>query len=94
MALANRLKTADNLPVLSTEAVQPSSHPTFGLKPLFLSDGAACRQAGRLLIFIPLVISYSLGEFHSRPQRWRSRISRSTEARWRDYSHPAVDDRV
>ena len=55
MALANRLKTADNLPVLSTEAVQPSSRPTFGLKPLFVRRGGL-RAGWRLLIFVILVI--------------------------------------
>jgi hypothetical protein len=55
MTIANRLKTADNLPVLAAEASQPSSLPTFGLKPLFVGpDGL--RAGWRLLIFVTLVV--------------------------------------
>ncbi len=38
MTLANPLKAAENLPVLSTESFQPSSHPAFALKPIFVGS--------------------------------------------------------
>jgi membrane protease YdiL (CAAX protease family) len=55
MIYANRPKAADDVPLLSTEAFQPSSCPTFGLKPLFVGPGGL-RATWRLLIFVALVV--------------------------------------
>src|SRR5271167_1804653 len=61
MTFANRLKTAENLPVLSTEALQPSFSLTFGLKPIFTGPNGL-RAGWRLLIFVTLVVIL-LGSF-------------------------------
>ena len=53
MTFANPLKAAENLPVLSTEAFPPSSHPRFGLKPMFIGPNGL-RAGWRLLMFIAL----------------------------------------
>ena len=53
MAFANRLKTAENLPVLSTEAFQPSSPLTLALKPIFVGPNGL-RAGWRLLMFLAL----------------------------------------
>ena len=53
MTIANRLKTAENLPVVSSESSQPSSHPTFGLKKL-LAGPNGLRAGWRVLMFIAL----------------------------------------
>src|SRR5271167_745774 len=53
MTFENQLKSAENLPVLSTEAVQPSSRPTFGLKPIFVGPNGL-RAGWRLLMFLAL----------------------------------------
>jgi membrane protease YdiL (CAAX protease family) len=53
MTFANRLKAADNLPVLSTETFQPSSHPTFGVKLIFVGPNGL-RAGWRVLMFITL----------------------------------------
>jgi membrane protease YdiL (CAAX protease family) len=50
MIFANRLKAAENLPVFSTQSFQPSSHPTFGLKPIFVGPNGL-RAGWRLLTF-------------------------------------------
>ena len=53
MTIANRLKGAEDLPVLSTEAFQPNSRLTFGLKPIFVGPNGL--PAGwRLLMFLAL----------------------------------------
>jgi len=61
MTFANRLKATENLPVLSTEAFQPSSRVTFGLKPIFAGPNGL-RVGWRLLIFVTLVVTL-LGSF-------------------------------
>lgn len=53
MTIANRPKTAENRPVVSTESFQPSSHPTFGLKKLFVGPNGL-RAGWRVLMFIAL----------------------------------------
>jgi membrane protease YdiL (CAAX protease family) len=54
MTIANPVKVAENLPVLSTESFQPSSHPRFGLKQVFVGpDGL--RAGWRVLMFITLL---------------------------------------
>jgi uncharacterized protein len=53
MAFANRLKTAENLPVLSTEAFQLSSPLTLTLKPIFVGPNGL-RAGWRLLMFLAL----------------------------------------
>jgi uncharacterized protein len=53
MAFANRLKTAENLPVLSTEAFPPSSPLTSALKPIFVGPNGL-RAGWRLLLFLAL----------------------------------------
>src|SRR5271167_2526595 len=53
MTFASRLKAAENLPVLSTEAFQPSSRLTFGLKPIFVGPNGL-RAGWRLLMFLAL----------------------------------------
>jgi membrane protease YdiL (CAAX protease family) len=53
MAFANRLKTAENLPVLSTEAFQSSSPLTLALKPIFVGPNGL-RAGWRLLMFLAL----------------------------------------
>src|ERR1700689_517973 len=53
MAFANRLKTAENLPVLSTEAFQSSSPLTLALKPIFVGPHGV-RAGWRLLMFLAL----------------------------------------
>jgi hypothetical protein len=54
MTFANRLKAAENLPVLSNESFQPSSHPTFGLKQIFVGPNGV-RAGWRVLMFIALL---------------------------------------
>jgi len=54
MTFANRLESAENLPVSSTEALQPRSRFTAGLKPIFLGPNGL-RTGWRLLIFVSLV---------------------------------------
>jgi membrane protease YdiL (CAAX protease family) len=53
MTVANRLKAADNLPILSKEAFQPSSRLTFGLKSIFVGPNGL-RAGWRVLMFIAL----------------------------------------
>ena len=53
MTIANRLKAAENLPVLSTDAFQPSPRLTFGLKPIFVGPNGL-RAGWRLLMFLAL----------------------------------------
>jgi len=53
MTFANPVKAAENLPVLSTKSFQPSSHPTFGLKSIFVGPNGL-RAGWRVLIFIAL----------------------------------------
>ena len=53
MTFANRLKVAENLPVLSTEAFPPSPRLTFGLKPIFVGPHDL-RAGWRLLMFLAL----------------------------------------
>src|ERR1700734_3373160 len=53
MAFANRLKTAENLPVLSTEAFQSSSPLTLALLPIFVGPNGL-RAGWRLLMFLAL----------------------------------------
>src|SRR5208283_2582603 len=53
MTSANRLKAAENLPVLSTKAFQPSSRFTFGWKPIFVGPNGL-RTGWRLLMFLAL----------------------------------------
>jgi len=47
MTITNRLKAAENLPVLSPEAFRPSSRLTFGLKPIFVGPNGL-RAGSRL----------------------------------------------
>src|SRR5271170_502196 len=55
MTFTNPPKAAENAPQLSTEPFQKHSHPTSGLKAVFV--GANGLRAGwRLLIFVPLVV--------------------------------------
>src|SRR3984957_13171836 len=61
MTFANSVKAAESLPVLSTEFFQPSSHPTFGLKQIFVGSNGL-RAGWRILMFIAL-ISVLLGGF-------------------------------
>jgi membrane protease YdiL (CAAX protease family) len=61
MAFANRFKTADNLPVLSTEGFQPSSRLIPGLKPIFVGPNGL-RAGWRLLMFLAL-FSVLFGSF-------------------------------
>jgi len=51
MTFANRLKTAENLPVLSADAFQPSSRLTFALKPIVVGPNGL-RAGWRLLMFL------------------------------------------
>lgn len=53
MTLANPVKAAENLPALSTESFQASSHPTFGLKQIFAGPNGL-RAGWRVLMFIAL----------------------------------------
>jgi len=53
MAFANPVKSAENLPVVSTESFQPSSHRTFGLKKIFVGPNGV-RAGWRVLMFIAL----------------------------------------
>ena len=52
MTFVNRLKTAENLPV-SSESLQPSSHPALGLKKIFVGSNGL-RPGWRLLMFLAL----------------------------------------
>jgi membrane protease YdiL (CAAX protease family) len=61
MIFANPVKTAESLPVLSTESFQPSSRPTFGLKQIFVGPNSL-RAGWRILMFITLV-AVLLGSF-------------------------------
>lgn len=54
MTFANPVKAAESLPVLSTESFEPSSHPTFGLKQIFVGPNGL-RAGWRILMFITLV---------------------------------------
>jgi membrane protease YdiL (CAAX protease family) len=53
MTIANQLKSAENLPVLSTEAFPPSSRLTFGLESVFVGPNGL-RAGWRLLMFLAL----------------------------------------
>jgi membrane protease YdiL (CAAX protease family) len=53
MTIANRLKAAENLPVLSTEAFPPSPRLTFGLRSIFFGRNGL-RAGWRLLMFLAL----------------------------------------
>jgi uncharacterized protein len=55
MTFANRLKEAENLPVLSTDTFQPSSRFTSGLQSIFVGPDRL-RAGWRLLIFVTLVV--------------------------------------
>lgn len=54
MAFANRLKAAEDTPLLSTGPIQPSSRPTSGLKSIFAGHNGL-RAGWRLLIFLALL---------------------------------------
>jgi membrane protease YdiL (CAAX protease family) len=54
MTFANRLKAAEDTPLLSTGPFQLSSHPTSGLKPIFAGPNGL-RAGWRLLIFLALL---------------------------------------
>jgi membrane protease YdiL (CAAX protease family) len=53
MTFANQLKSAENLPVLSTEASSPSPRLASGLKPIFVGPHGL-RAGWRLLMFLAL----------------------------------------
>ena len=53
MTIANQHKAAENLPVLSTDAFQPSTRPAFGLKAIFVGPNGL-RAGWRLLMFVAL----------------------------------------
>ena len=53
MTFANRLKAAENLPVLSTKTFPSSSRLTFGLKPVFVGPNGL-RAGWRMLMFLAL----------------------------------------
>jgi membrane protease YdiL (CAAX protease family) len=53
MTIANRLNTAENLPVLSTDAFQPGSRFTFALKRIFVGPNGV-RAGWRVLMFLAL----------------------------------------
>ena len=53
MTIANQVKAAENLPVLSTDAFQPSPRLTSGLKPIFVGPNGL-RAGWRLLMFLAL----------------------------------------
>jgi uncharacterized protein len=53
MTIANQLKSAENLPVLSTEAFPPSPRLTSGLTPIFVGPHGL-RAGSRLLMFLAL----------------------------------------
>jgi uncharacterized protein len=55
MTFANERKAAENSPVLSTEAFQPSSRRAFGLKSIFVGPNGL-RAGWRSLIFVTLVV--------------------------------------
>lgn len=61
MTLASPLKAAENSPVLSTGSPHPSSHPTFGLKSIFVGANGV-RTGWRMLMFIA-VFSILFGSF-------------------------------
>ena len=81
MTIANQLKSAENLPVLSTEASQPSSRPTFGLKPIFVGPNGL-RAGWRLLMFLALLAFYLEASFSSEQAAlkafWRSTGTKAT----------------
>ncbi len=54
MTLANPVKAAENLPVLSTESFQPIPQPTFGLKQIFVAPNGL-RSGWRVFMFITLL---------------------------------------
>lgn len=61
MTSANPLKAADNLPLPSTGASRPSSHPAFGLKSTFVGPNGF-RAGWRVLMFVAL-FSILFGSF-------------------------------
>jgi membrane protease YdiL (CAAX protease family) len=61
MTFANPVKAAENVPALSTESFQPSSHAPFGLKQIFVGPNGL-RAGWRVLMFIALVAAL-LGGF-------------------------------
>ncbi|MGD0215107.1 MAG: CPBP family intramembrane glutamic endopeptidase [Terriglobales bacterium] len=61
MTIANQLKAAENVPVLSTESYQPSPRLTFGLRPIFIGPNGL-RAGWRLLTFLAL-FAVLLGSF-------------------------------
>ena len=54
MTMANPVKAAENLTILSTESFQPSFHPSFGLKQIFVGSNGL-RAGWRVLMFITLL---------------------------------------
>src|SRR5215831_13678309 len=60
MAFENRLKAAEDTPSLSTGPIQPSSHPSSGLKSIFVGRNGL-RAGWRLLIFTAGLIVAFLG---------------------------------
>jgi uncharacterized protein len=54
MTLANQLKFSADTPLLATEPSQPGSHPTSGLKLIFVGPNGL-RAGWRLLIYVVLV---------------------------------------
>lgn len=60
MAFENRLKAAENTPSLSTGPIQPGSHPSSGLKSIFVGRNGL-RAGWRLLIFTAGLIVAFLG---------------------------------
>ena len=54
MTFANPVKAAENLAVASTQSFQRSSHPTFGLKSIFVGPNGP-RAGWRVVMFIALL---------------------------------------
>ena len=61
MTIANRLKAAELLPVLSTDAFEPGPRHTFGLRPIFVGPNGP-RAGWRLLMFL-ILFSVLFGSF-------------------------------
>jgi hypothetical protein len=92
MTIANQLKAAENVPVVSTEAFPPGSRLTSRLKPIFVGPNGL-RAGWRLLMFLAL-FAVLFGSFvlikAGGPQGFQEKYRNAKP----HYNHAACDGRV
>src|ERR1035441_7808640 len=92
MTFANRLKAAENLPVLSTKTFPSGSRLTFGLEARFCRTQ---RAAGRLAdAHVSRFVWRPIWKFRSHPSRRASRFEGAVQEPRPHYGHAASDGRV